>query len=112
MIAASVCSASITAVLSEPPVVGRCSALTMPSVTVPSRPSGDPTATTVWPILTASESANVAAVSPDAEILTTARSVTVSVPTMVAGTVRPSASVAVMLPPFAATATTCWLVRM
>ena len=47
LIAASVCSASITAVLSEPPVVGRCSALTMPSVTVPFRPSGDPTATTV-----------------------------------------------------------------
>ena len=64
LIAASVCSASITALLSEPPVVGRCRALTMPSVTVPFRPSGEPTATTVWPIFTASESANVAGCQP------------------------------------------------
>ena len=93
--------------------MGRCSALTMPSVTVPSRPSGEPTATTVWPIITVSESAKVAAVSPETPLtLTTARSVMVSVPTTVAGAVRPSSNVTVIEPLEPATATTCSLVRM
>ena len=57
-----------------PAVTGRSSALTMPLVTVPSRPSGDPMATAWSPTLTLSESPIVIGVSPVRSTFTTARS--------------------------------------
>ena len=63
----------------------RFRALTMPSVTVPARPSGAPIATAVSPTFSLLESAKVIGVSPDApSSLMTARSVVGSVPTIVA----------------------------
>ena len=51
LIAASVWMASMTATVSPVPSsrTGRCSALTMPVVTVPARPSGEPMAITLSP---------------------------------------------------------------
>src|SRR5690349_13996040 len=50
LIAASVCTALMNEEsLPLPVVTGRCTALTMPEVTVAERPSGEPIATTVSP---------------------------------------------------------------
>ena len=58
LIGASVCTALMTALVSLPSPArrtGRSSALTMPLVTVPARPSGEPMATTGSPTTTSSE---------------------------------------------------------
>ncbi len=68
MIAASVCIAFITEcwpVLPSPVLTGRSSALMMPVVTVPSRPRGDPTATTFWPTFKSFEDPIVIGVRPE-----------------------------------------------
>ena len=60
---------------SDPPAVtGRSKELTMPLVTVPSRPSGEPMAIAWSPTFTLPESPTASGVSPDLSILTTARS--------------------------------------
>lgn len=92
---------------------GRFSALTMPLVTVLSRPNGEPIATTSWPTLRSLELPSVAAVRPDwPSALITARSVTGSRPTMSALAVLPSLNDTVTEPPSAAASTTWLLVRM
>ena len=66
-------------------LIERLSALTMPSVTVPERPSGAPMATVVSPTLSLLEFAQVIGVMPEApSSLITARSVVGSVPTILA----------------------------
>src|SRR6266567_1873063 len=86
----------------------RCTALTMPAVTVPSRPSGLPMARTVSPTWTSALGANVAAVSPETPAaLTTARSLAASVPTIVAVAVLPSENVSRTVLPRAVATT--WL---
>ena len=65
LMAASVCIASMTVLarlrrLASPVRTGRSSALTMPLVTVPCRPSGEPIATTVSPARGRRESPSVA----------------------------------------------------
>ena len=90
LMAASIWMAFVTtgdSVFPSPAVVtGRATADTMPVVTVFARPSGLPTAMTALPTTTPSESANVAAAKSlgGSTILTTARSVDASRPTMVA----------------------------
>ncbi len=69
----------------------RFSALTIPFVTVPARPSGAPIAIAVSPTLSLSESANSAGCRSLASVsLITARSEMGSVPTTVASKTRPS----------------------
>src|SRR6478736_292691 len=84
LIAASVWIAPSIGVLSGE-VISRLSALTMPVVTVPSRPNGLPIATTPSPTERLVESASVSGFSFEAGALTrtTARSVLGSVPTTV-----------------------------
>ena len=92
---------------------GRFRALTMPLVTVASRPKGEPTATTSSPTPSASESPIEAGVRPlTPSALMTARSVTGSVPTTVASAVVPSSKLTDSSPPSAATSTTWLLVRI
>ncbi len=77
LIAASVWIASMNDVCpsADPPAVtGRCSALTIPLVTVPDRPSGEPTAITESPTATADDSPRVSAGRPDLSTFTTAMS--------------------------------------
>src|ERR1700753_1823672 len=86
------------------PVVdtGRLSALTIPVVTVPDRPSGEPTAITGWPTCRLADDPMLIGVRPDMFCTrTTAMSVVGSVPTTVNSAVRPSEHVAVVfgLPP-------------
>jgi hypothetical protein len=83
----------------------RPSALTTPVVTVAWKPNGLPIAIATWPTRTRRDSPSTAGGTPSAAIRTTARSVSGSSPTSVAGTRRPSASIAVI---FAAPWTT-WL---
>src|SRR3954468_16941849 len=90
---------------------GRLSAETMPAVTVPVRPSGEPTASTASPTRTADEAPRVAAGSPVLSTLMTARSSSWSVPTMRAAAVDPSLNTTDTVPPSAALATTWLLVR-
>src|ERR1700748_3626293 len=81
------------------PVVdtGRLSALTMPVVTVPSRPSGDPTAITGWPTRRLDDDPRLIGVKPETPCTrTTAMSVVGSVPTTVNSAVRPSENVTVV----------------
>src|SRR3984957_1733324 len=79
---------------SPPAATGRSSALMMPVVTVPSSPSGEPTATTFWPTTRLPEEPRVIGVKPDTPgARTTAMSLLGSAPTMVNGVVRPSAKV-------------------
>ena len=118
LIAASVWIASITVLTlsvpeSSPVRTGRSRALTMPDVTLPCSPSGEPMATTSWPGCRVAELPSVALVRPwTPAILMTARSVTGSRPTMLAVWVEPSLRVAVIEPaPSAASATTWLLVR-
>ncbi len=69
----------------------RLSVETMPSVTVPVRPSGEPIATAVSPTLSLPESPRVAGTSPvGLSILITARSDSGSVPTILAVKTLPS----------------------
>ena len=68
------------------------SALMIPDVTVPARPSGEPTATTGSPTWRLLLRPSVATGRPVARIFTTARSVSGSVPTSVASASVPSAS--------------------
>ena len=100
LIAASVWMASSTVFwLPASPAVdtGRLSALTMPVVTVPSRPSGEPIATTSWPTRRLAEDPRVIGVRPDTPwARTTAMSLAGSAPTTVNGAVRPSAKVTVV----------------
>ena len=68
LIAASVWMASSTVFwfpASPPAATGRFSALMMPVVTVPSRPSGEPIATTSWPTRRLPDEPSVIGVSPD-----------------------------------------------
>jgi hypothetical protein len=74
---------------SLPTVIVRCSALTMPAVTEPCRPSGLPIASTVSPTRTSSLLAHLANVRSVASTFSTARSVFASVPTTVADTCLP-----------------------
>ena len=68
----------------------------MPVVTVPSRPSGDPTATTSWPTRRFADEPRAIGVSPETpSARTTAISLDGSAPTTVNGAVRPSAKVTV-----------------
>src|ERR1700679_4368042 len=81
------------------PVVetGRLSALTIPVVTVPDRPSGEPTAITGWPTRRLADDPRLTGVSPDTPCTrTTAMSVVGSVPTTVNSAVRPSENVTVV----------------
>ena len=80
----------------------------MPLVTVESSPNGEPMATTPWPTSRLPETPIVAGVrssTPSAWI--TAVSVSGSVPTIVASARVPSVKATEMLPPSAATSTTC-----
>ena len=115
LIAASVWIASMTVLAFSVPVAspvrtGRFSALTMPLVTVPCRPSGEPIATTCSPGARSAELPRVALVRPLTPLAwITARSVTGSRPTMLAVAVLPSLSVTEMLPPPEAASATTWL---
>src|SRR5271155_5745406 len=105
LIAASVWIASSTVFwLLDSPVVdtGRLSALTIPVVTVPSRPSGEPTAITGWPTRRFADDPRLIGVNPEMPCTrTTAMSVVGSAPTTVNSAVRPSENVTVVfgLPP-------------
>src|SRR5271163_1469190 len=100
LIAASVWIASSTVFgLLDSPVVdtGRFIALTIPVVTVPSRPSGEPTAITGWPTRRLADDPRLIGVSPEMPCTrTTAMSVVGSVPTTVNSAVRPSENVTVV----------------
>src|ERR1700748_1067344 len=79
--------------LPDSPVVdtGRLSELTMPVVTVPSRPSGEPTAITGWPTRRLADDPRLIGVSPERPCpRTRAMAVVGSVPTTVNSAVRPS----------------------
>src|ERR1700758_4004600 len=81
------------------PVVdtGRFSALMIPVVTVPDRPSGDPIATTGWPTRRSVEEPIVMGVRPETPCTRiTAISLVGSAPTTVKGAVRPSEKVTVV----------------
>src|SRR5947209_5181448 len=81
------------------PVVetGRLSALTIPVVTVPDRPSGDPTAITGWPTCRLADDPRLIGDRPETPwTRTTAMSVVGSAPTTVNSAVRPSEKVAVV----------------
>src|ERR1700761_3896612 len=85
--------------LPDSPVVdtGRFSALTMPVVTVPDRPSGDPIATTGWPTFRSDEEPSEIGGSPLTPCTRiTAISLVGSAPTTVKGAVRPSEKVTVV----------------
>src|SRR5574340_1577840 len=116
LIAASVWIASITVFwLSASPLVdtGRSSAETIPEVTVPARPSGEPIATTGCPTCRFAEvpsSTGVRSVRP--ATLMTAMSDVGSAPTTVAGAVVPSENATVSLPFGPAPAATWLLVRI
>src|SRR5215213_9012055 len=113
LIAASVCTARYTASFLLPDRTGRAVLDTMPLVTDSDRPRGAPAATTAWPTCSESDLAKTAGVRfccPST--LMTARSLVSELPTTVAGTVRPSPKVTVMVPPSEAPSTTCALVRM
>jgi hypothetical protein len=91
----------------------RSSALTMPDVTVPERPSGAPSATTGWPTRTASDDPiAITFRSCGGSTRSTARSVCGSRPVMVAGTVAPSENTTLTDPPPTAAEITWLLVRM
>ena len=75
----------------EATLMVRFSVETIPSVTVPVRPSGDPMAMAVSPTLSLPESPSVAGVSPEGlSTLMTARSLRGSVPTIFAVSTLPS----------------------
>src|SRR5215471_2122521 len=85
----------------------RSSALTMPDVTVPDRPSGEPITTVGWPTFTEEDSPKAITFSlAEVSTLITARSVSGSRPVIVAGAVCPSANCTSTEPPLAAMAMT------
>src|SRR4051794_38046880 len=93
----------------SPTDTGRFSELTIPLVTVASRPKGDPIATTGSPTCSRLESPSFAGLSPDTLFaLMTARSVTGSLPTTVAVAVEPSLKLTEMSP-FCCARSTTWL---
>src|SRR6202021_3014469 len=100
LIAASVWMASSTVFwLPDSPVVdtGRFIALTIPVVTVPSRPSGEPPAITGWPTRRLADDPRLIGVSPEMPCTrTTAISVVGSAPTTVNSAVQPSENVTVV----------------
>ena len=116
LIAASVWIAGYAVVLpcpSEPTSTGRFRALTMPLVTVDSRPNGDPIATTPWPTARSEDLPIVAGVRPETpSALITAVSVSGSVPRILAFADDPSLNDTEMLPELPAIATTWLLVRI
>jgi hypothetical protein len=94
-------------------LTGRFRALTIPLVTVDSRPRGEPTATTPWPTWRSPEVPMVAAVSPETPLAwMTAVSVSGSVPSTSASAWLPSLNVTRSEPPPSATSTTWLLVRI
>ncbi len=100
---------------SSPKLAGRLSALTMPVVTEPLKPNGDPSATTGWPIRRLLDEPSVAAGRPDLfATLMTAVSVSGSRPRILALPVVPSLKTTMIEPSSssAATSTTWLLVRM
>ena len=101
--AASVWMASITVLWSDwaPPArTGRFSAETMPVVTVPDNPSGDPTAATACPSVNVAEVPRAMGVSGrEVSALMTAMSVAGSVPTTLAGALEPSSKRTWIWPP-------------
>src|SRR3954452_199740 len=117
LIAASVWIASITSSVDVPSTLpastGRSRALTMPEVTVPASPSGEPTAMTGSPTTTALELPSTAGCSPRTpRTRTTARSLTRSRPTISPRTECLSWNTTLSLPPSRAGWTTWLLVRM
>ena len=97
----------------SPTETGRLSALTMPLVTVASRPKGEPMATTSSPTSSWPDWPMVAGVRPEtSSAWITARSVSGSVPTTVASAVVPSEKLTESRPPPSATSTTWLLVRI
>ena len=93
MIGASVCTALMTALVSLPSPdsrTGRFSALTMPVVTVPARPSGEPMAITGSPTTRSSTLPSEASTSPGFSTLMTAMSLAGSRPTIRASDPLPS----------------------
>src|SRR6202453_5429155 len=85
--------------LPDSPVVdtGRFRLLTIPVVTVPARPSGDPIATTDWPTCRSDEEPMEMGVSPETPCTRiTAISLVGSAPTTVNVAVRPSEKVTVV----------------
>jgi hypothetical protein len=113
LIAASVWIASMTALVSVPDPsrrTGRSTALTMPSVTVPTRPSGEPIAITPSPTTSPDDEPNVATTGLATSTLTTARSVFGSRPTIWAGARVPSWKIAsIWAPVTSAAGATTWL---
>ena len=91
---------------------GRFSAETMPVVTVPDSPSGEPIAMTGSPTRTLAELPNATGVRLGLLTWTTARSDAGSAPTTRPLAVDPSLNVTVIVPPPTAAATTWLLVRM
>src|ERR1041384_6146300 len=81
-------------------VTFRSRADTMPVVTVPCSPDGEPMAITASPTFTEPESAHLIGVRPEApETCSTARSEEASVLTTVAGSSQPSLNFTVIWPP-------------
>ncbi len=113
LIGASVWIALITALVSLPSPdsrTGRSRALTMPLVTVPARPSGEPMATTGSPTTTEPSVASDAATSPGFSTLMTAMSLAGSRPTMRASEPLPSENTARISAPSTPSAPeTTWL---
>ncbi len=116
LIAASVWMAGYVVALpwpSEPTLTGRSSALTMPLVTVASRPSGEPIATTPWPTARSLDLPMSAGVRPETSwAWISAVSVSGSVPRIVASAWLPSLKVTRSVPPSPASSTTWLLVRI
>ncbi len=116
LIAASVWIAGYVVALpcaSVPTLTGRFKALTMPLVTVDSRPYGDPIATTSWPTSSWSDRPIVAGVSPlTSSAWITAVSVSGSVPSTVAEVCDPSSNDTSRVPESPASSTTWLLVRI
>ena len=116
LIAASVWIAGYVVLLpslSEPTSTGRLRALTMPLVTVESRPNGEPIATTPSPTFRSVDLPMVAGVRPEtSSALMTAVSVSGSVPTTLALADVPSLKKTVIEPPSPAIAATWLLVRI
>ena len=116
LIAASVWIAGYVVELpwsSEPTLTGRSSALTMPLVTVASRPKGEPMATTPSPTPRLADLPMVAGVRPETSCAwITAVSVSGSVPRISASALVPSEKSTLIVPPSPATSTTWLLVRI
>jgi hypothetical protein len=113
LIGASVCTALMTALVSLPSPAsrtGRSRALTIPLVTVPARPRGEPMATTGSPTTTSSELPRLAVTRPGFSTLRTAMSLAGSRPTMRAADPLPSKNTArISAPSMPSAPETTWL---